>query len=316
MIYIIVILLFLTLFNLFLLYKNINSIKQIKNNYINLKQTEIQNINKKLEEEKNKLKEQEEKGEERLKSLQRTIDTARSQWETEYSIHQTQSSKRLKEWEESERVRSQLKLQNEYKEKLANEEANFNKTKEDLTIKINEILAQLLGYQAKQDAINEEIRRRRELEEQLDFYRIQLPDEVKEDIQILKSVRFNLHFRQNLDKLIYDSYISKPVNEMIKRVLKGQAPSGIYKITRLKTGEIYIGKSTDVKNRWQQHAKTAFNVGTIAHSILHTTMEKDGIENFTFELLEEVPKDELSAREKFYIEFYKSKEYGLNERDG
>jgi len=37
---------------------------------------------------------------------------------------------------------------------------------------------------------------------------------------------------------------------MVKRVLNGEAPSGIYKITRLKTGEIYIGKSTDVKARW------------------------------------------------------------------
>ena len=34
---------------------------------------------------------------------------------------------------------------------------------------------------------------------------------------------------------------------MVKRVLQGGAPSGIYKITRLKTGEIYIGKSTNVK---------------------------------------------------------------------
>jgi hypothetical protein len=51
-------------------------------------------------------------------------------------------------------------------------------------------------------------------------------------------------------KLIYDVYVSKQVQEMVKRVLQGGAPSGIYKITRLKTGEIYIGKSTNVKDRW------------------------------------------------------------------
>lgn len=103
---------------------------------------------------------------------------------------------------------------------------------------------------------------------------------------------------------------------MVKRVLKGESPSGIYKITRLKTGEIYIGKSTDVRSRWQQHTKTAFGVGTIAHSILHTTMEKDGVQNFTFELLEEVPKDKLTEREKYWINFYDSKSYGLNMREG
>jgi excinuclease UvrABC nuclease subunit len=67
-------------------------------------------------------------------------------------------------------------------------------------------------------------------------------------------------------------YVSKAVQEMVKRVLQGGAPSGIYKITRIKTGEIYIGKSTNVKDRWQQHCKTVFGAGTIAHSILHTTM--------------------------------------------
>jgi hypothetical protein len=45
-------------------------------------------------------------------------------------------------------------------------------------------------------------------------------------------------------------------------------------------------------------------------------MQQYGIENFTFELLEKVSKDQLTEREKFYIEFYKTKETGLNERSG
>ena len=103
---------------------------------------------------------------------------------------------------------------------------------------------------------------------------------------------------------------------MVKRVLAGEAPCGIYKITRLKTGEIYIGQSTDVKARWQQHAKSAYHCGTISHSILHTTIEKDGIENFTWELVEEVPKSELKKREKYWIQFYDTTKYGLNEKVG
>lgn len=103
---------------------------------------------------------------------------------------------------------------------------------------------------------------------------------------------------------------------MIKRVLNNKKPSGIYKITRLKTNEIYIGKSTDISNRWSQHIKTVFGVGTISRSILHTTMEKDGIDAFTWELLEEVDKDKLTEREKYWINFYDTKKYGLNEREG
>jgi hypothetical protein len=45
-------------------------------------------------------------------------------------------------------------------------------------------------------------------------------------------------------------------------------------------------------------------------------MQKDGIQNFTFELIEECPKDKLTEREKFYINLYNSKNYGLNEKVG
>ena len=191
--------------------------------------------------------------------------------------------------------------------------AEQQKQKEaELALLLNEID----DFKKKQAVINEEILRRRELEEKQDFYRVLIGRQEIDDIQCLLSIREKLIYRENLDKLIYDVYISKQVVEMTKRVLKGTAPSGIYKITRLKTGEIYIGKSTDVKKRWTEHCKTAYGVGTIAHSILHTTIRKDGIENFTFELLEEVPKDKLTEREKYWITFYDSKSYGLNERNG
>ena len=198
---------------------------------------------------------------------------------------------------------------NEYSDQLAAELAKARE--EQLTI-----IEELEEYKKKRAAYNAEILRRRELEEKQDFYRVVLSAEASDDISYLLSIREKLIYRENLDKLIYDVYISKQVNEMIKRVLKGAAPSGIYKITRIKTGEIYIGKSTDIKKRWTEHCKTAYGVGTIAHSILHTTIKKDGIENFTFELLEEVPKDKLTEREKYWITFYDSKNYGLNERNG
>ena len=192
----------------------------------------------------------------------------------------------------------------------------YNQTKQTLEEQLNEVAAQLEDYRKKQSVINEEILRRRQVEEQQDFYRVVLDESAISDIQILLTIREKLTSHENLDKLIYDAYVAKPVMEMTKRVLGGRAPSGIYKITRLKTGEIYIGKSTDVKKRWSEHAKTAYGVGSIAHSILHTTIKRDGIENFTFELLEEVPKDKLTEREKYWITFYGSKEYGLNERNG
>ena len=171
-------------------------------------------------------------------------------------------------------------------------------------------------YSAKQAAINEAILRQRAIDEQQDFYRVCLAPEAANDVDVLNNARRNLKKPEIIDKIIYDNYVSKPVLEMVKRVLQNSTCSGIYKITCLKTGEIYIGKSTDIKNRWQQHCKTVFNCGTIASSLLHTKMKQHGIENFTFELVEQVPKDQLSEREKFYINFYQTKEVGLNERNG
>lgn len=193
----------------------------------------------------------------------------------------------------------------------ANDEIIESKKKE-----IEDLDTIISDFRARREVINQEILRQRAIEEKQDFYRVCLTENAKQDIEVLRSIAPRLSNRSFLDKIIYDTYIAKPTQEMIKRVLNGGAPSGIYKITRIKTGEIYVGKSTNIKDRWGQHVKTVFGVGTIAHSMLHTTMERDGIDGFTFELLEEVPKEKLTEREKYWITFYDSKRYGLNEKVG
>ena len=182
--------------------------------------------------------------------------------------------------------------------------------------KIIQLEQQIEEYKKKQDAINKAIMHQRAVEEQQDFYRVCINEDSLSDISFLQETRKNLKKPEFIDKIIYDNYIAKPVLEMIKRVLENKSFSGIYKITSLDTGEIYIGRSSDIRNRWQQHCKTVFNCGTIASSLLHTKMKKYGLENFTFEVLEKVPKEQLSERESFYIDFYQSKKVGLNERRG
>ena len=210
----------------------------------------------------------------------------------------------------------QEKMQKAAQESFEKAMAEMDVQTEAARAQIEILTKEIAEYSAKQTAINEAILRQRALEEQQDFYRVCLGPEAANDVEILKEARRNLKKPEIIDKIIYDNYIAKPVLEMIKRVLQNTTCSGIYKITCIKTGEIYIGKSVDVKSRIQQHCKSAFNCGTIAHSLLHTKMKQYGIENFTFELVEQVPKEQLSEREKFYIDFYKTKETGLNERNG
>lgn len=214
----------------------------------------------------------------------------------------------VEEWSQSAQEAATLEFEDflkKYKSAVETAYVNLDTLKEEVK-----------DFQEKREVINQEILRQRAIEENQEFYRIQLSEDSIRDISVLNEIKPRLSKIDLLNKLIYDNYIKKPTDEMIKRVLGGRAPCGIYKITRLKTGEVYIGKSTDIKSRWSQHSKSAFHCGTISHSMLHTTMEKDGIENFIWELLEEVPKEKLSEREKYWIQFYGSQKYGLNEKVG
>ncbi len=187
---------------------------------------------------------------------------------------------------------------------------------EELKSQIETIKSELEEERNKRAAINDEILRQRKLEQEQDFYRIQLDPDDTDDIEILRSVTARLRHPEAINKVIWTGYYQKPLAELRKRILTNGDVSGVYKITRLKSGEIYIGQTTSVDKRWQEHVKSALGVGTLASSQLHRVMRNDGPENFTFELLEEVPKDKLRERESYYIDFYDSKTYGLNSVTG
>lgn len=193
---------------------------------------------------------------------------------------------------------------------------NINNLVKEKQEELNEIQQILEKHQAMRAAVNEDIMRERQLQEQSEFFTINLSEQEIADLLLIKELAPRFNNRELLNKIIYESYVKRPLQEMIKRVLGGKSPSGIYKITRKSTGEIYIGRAVSVDKRWVEHVKMAFSIGSIAHSTLHTIMEKDGIWNFTFELLEEVPKDQLNEREKYYIDFYDSKNFGMNQKNG
>lgn len=283
--------------------------KKIQEERLNFEKEKLDNYKQNLN---NLLKIEQENFDISVKSLNEKIATEEqrlnSELQNKKQLKLLQIETELKEKEEKAKQENDILIQQ------MNYNLSIEKQKVEDEIKI--IQNNLNDYQKKQEVIGKEILRQRMLKEQTNFYRICLSQEQKDDIEILKSIIPKLNKHSNIDKLIYEVYCSKEAQAMIKRVLNNEQPSGIYKITRLKTGEIYIGKSTNIKERWLQHIKTACGCGTIAHSILHTTMEKDGIDNFTFELLEKVEKSKLSEREKYWINFYKSKDYGLNEKNG
>lgn len=72
---------------------------------------------------------------------------------------------------------------------------------------------------------------------------------------------------------------------------------------------------SDIKERFKSHIKAALTYGSTTNK-LYQTMKKSGIYNFTFEILEEVSRDKLNERESYWINFYKTVEYGLNTKKG
>ena len=203
-----------------------------------------------------------------------------------------------------------------FKGQLDNQIRTFTVKRDELAKELYDVASELEEYQQKREAINQEILRNRALKEKTNFYRIMLTPESLEDIKIIKGIREKLHKQEFLDKMLYDNYISKSVKEMCKRVLEGEDPSGIYKITNISTQEIYIGKSTSVATRWTNHIKSACGLAGVADSQFQRALKQYGIENWTFELLEKCPKDKLTEREKYYITFYDTINYGYNQRIG
>lgn len=194
-------------------------------------------------------------------------------------------------------------LEEKYKNLEENAQQEFQAKQRSYNNELSYLRKELEDFRSRRDAVNEAIRRERELIEKEDFYKIQLTQSDIEDIKLLDNMKDRLCHKEVLPKVIWESIARRPVSEMIKRVV-GQKVGGIYKITYIPTGEAYIGRTVNFKDRWQAHIQTALGMEKVASSTLHTHMARNGIWNYNFEILEEVPKDKQSEREKFYIDLY------------
>lgn len=79
--------------------------------------------------------------------------------------------------------------------------------------------------------------------------------------------------------------------------------TGIYKITNTINNKCYIGQAVDIEKRLREH-----QIGRKARTNTHLSnaIKKYGIENFTFETLEECSIEELDEREIFWINYFKT----------
>ena len=75
---------------------------------------------------------------------------------------------------------------------------------------------------------------------------------------------------------------------------------GIYKITNTKNNKIYIGSSVDIKKRKEKHF-WMLQKGIHDNKFLQSSYDRDGKENFIFDIIEMCDKKDLVEKENYYI---------------
>lgn len=95
---------------------------------------------------------------------------------------------------------------------------------------------------------------------------------------------------------------------------------GIYKITNLINNNAYIGQSKNIEFRLKTHFRKAFRLDSEEFDkVLYQAIRKHGPENFSTEVLEELPnasRQLLNIRESYWIDKFDTYYNGYNETLG
>ena len=176
------------------------------------------------------------------------------------------------------------------------------------------LVNQLDDLQRKVNAAVEAAKREEEMANKQEYYRLQLSKEDLDEICRLQEIVPFLRSPEPLYKVIYKMYYEKPYTDLVGRVVGSGVHCGIYKITNLQNKMCYIGQSANIAERWRQHIKRGVGAETPTRNKLYTAMKTYGVENFTFEVIEECERSLLNERESYWQDYFKAKEFGYSIR--
>ena len=235
----------------------------------------------------------EETSQKRMEQLQETFEEAKSKYNLQLKEYETKRMQQMKDVEDS-----CIEAENRYFEEC-------KKIKED-----TEYMRQ--QYEALLEPIKQYLKDKQEKY----FYTIQLPEEFQDDIEfLLTTVAAKVQHPDIISKLVWAEYVKPNLDNTFKRI-EIKAEPGIYKLTSLENGMAYIGKSTDVKKRIADHFKSSIGIRSIADQAVHHAILKEGFWNWSIEIITYADKDKLNELEKYYIEFFKTQEFGYNKNSG
>jgi hypothetical protein len=195
-------------------------------------------------------------------------------------------------------------------------EKDFDKSLKDIQKIIEEHREELEQIRQTYAAAREAQIREEEIANQADFYSLHLTELEKSTISLIEELKPRIPEPRVLCMLIWTTFFQKQTTALCNQVLGTMPICGIYKITNKITGLCYIGQAVNVADRWKQHVKCGLGIDTPSQNKLYKAMLKDGVINFTFELLEQCDKQLLNEKERFYINLYQAYEFGYNSTKG
>lgn len=130
-------------------------------------------------------------------------------------------------------------------------------------------------------------------------------------MRITDDLEIKLRELSNLMKKSHEEVLRSLIGkEYEEHKYEAKEISGVYKITCLINNKVYIGKSKHILKRWKEHES-----GTDASRKLRDAVENHGLDNFSFEVIEEnYDEKECGELELEYILKYRSynPKYGYN----
>ncbi|MEE0995343.1 MAG: GIY-YIG nuclease family protein [Prevotella sp.] len=206
----------------------------------------------------------------------------------------------------------EIDAQSEYLDTLHELMTSFQESIQSKRLELSEVESVLANMQSLTNAAVEANKRAQEMAEKANFYRLVLSEEDLREIERLREVTPYLRDSEPLNKVIWKVYYENPYTDMIGRVVGKGVHTGIYKITNLENGMCYIGQAANIADRWKQHIKRGIGAETPTRNKLYPAMLAIGVENFTFEIVEECDRTKLNEREDYWQDYFKAKEFGYS----
>lgn len=202
--------------------------------------------------------------------------------------------------------------QSEYKEMMADCALSVSNLLNQKKIELEQLDLAIKEQSEKVNASVEASKRAEEIRSQSDFYKLIISKEDLDEIKELREVEKHLRNPEPLNKVIWKCYYEKPTTDLIGRVIGSGTHTGIYKITNLTNQMCYVGQAANLAERWKQHIKRGLGADPVTKNKLYPAMKAIGVENFSFEVIEECERSKLDEREDYWQDFFKAKEFGYS----